>query len=277
MRRKGYLSGLAAFSLFSLLYVGYAQFSFSSFDPNDPIQRNGSAYIASGHLVLTPASGNQAGSAYYQTKQSLSNGFSTTFRARFTNPGNGGADGIAFIVQSSDLNLVGSNGGGIGYSGFSNFVIEFDTWENGSPLDRPGTHIAVMTRWNIPNSSAHNDGSELGFETLPFDLDPADNSGIWDITITYTPSGSLATIDVTLAQVNGSNSYSWSLVGINHTLFTAYILDGAGDAWVGFTAATGAAWNYHAIESWSFVPEPASLLALGCGLTGLLAWRRRRV
>lgn len=57
-------------------------------------------------------------------------------------------------------------------------------------------------------------------------------------------------------------------------------------AYVGFTAGTGAGWENHDIVNWTFantaqitpsaVPEPGSLLLLGVGICGLALASRRR-
>jgi len=65
-------------------------------------------------LRLTSATNYQSGSAFSLNKVSVAK-FSTHFKFKMTNLGNGGADGITFIIQPNSSNELGDKGGGIGY------------------------------------------------------------------------------------------------------------------------------------------------------------------
>ena len=70
--------------------------------------------------------GSFAGSAWYNTKQIVSDGFRTTFRYKFTGVG---ADGMAFVIQNDTAATaaLGSSGGDKGYAGISNsLAVEID-------------------------------------------------------------------------------------------------------------------------------------------------------
>ncbi|MBK9519957.1 MAG: Ig-like domain repeat protein [Anaeromyxobacter sp.] len=70
-----------------------------------------------GWLRLTPATGNQAGSAIYNTAFASTNGIAITFD--YADYGGTGADGFSFyLINGTTISpTVGSNGGPLGYSG----------------------------------------------------------------------------------------------------------------------------------------------------------------
>ncbi len=68
---------------------------------------NGNAMFVTGTstvLQLTSSSGNQTGSAWYNTPQVVQNGFTTSFQFQFTNPSTPPADGITFVIQNAGIN-----------------------------------------------------------------------------------------------------------------------------------------------------------------------------
>jgi hypothetical protein len=103
---------------------------------------NGDATIQPGNVFqLTPAIGNQSGSVWNNIQINLNNPFHFNIDL-FLGCNNGGADGIAFVLQPISTSL-GSSGGGLGYAGINpSFAVEFDTWQNSS--DPSYDHIAIQ-------------------------------------------------------------------------------------------------------------------------------------
>lgn len=118
---------------------------------------------------------NAVGAIWYNSYQDWSNGFVTEFNMKIENPtcmmrtvtqckigllgycfwekyasveSRCGADGYAFVLQSSGPSATGVPAGGLGYKMLSNaFAIEFDTWTNeelNDPVVANERHISVI-------------------------------------------------------------------------------------------------------------------------------------
>ncbi len=241
---------------------------------------NSSAALVSGGstvLQITSSTGNQTGSAWYLTPQTVESGFTTTFQFQFTNPSNPPADGIAFVVQNSGtgaIGFTGGSGGAIGYgdadantdpsqgSGIPNsLAIEFDTFQNGwdpAAVNGSVSHVAIQSCGTGPNTSHHGvlcggttgNNSTLGAPVVTANMaDGATHS----VTITYVPAcpsctpATVANIQVVLDGVSlYPNGVAVDLSSIG--------LGSGGTAYVGFTGATGGDWETQDIESWTFAP-----------------------
>jgi len=91
---------------------------------------SGTAYYngSIGGIVLTPPRGNSAGAAWFDSRISLTSPFNFTFLVYLGN-NDGGADGIAFVLQNTGTSALGKTGGSVGYEGISPSVaVKIDTW-----------------------------------------------------------------------------------------------------------------------------------------------------
>ncbi len=263
--------------------------SFSDFSSAANLALNGNAALPPGNgtanaLRLTPAFPSQAGSAWFNIQQPVAGGFTTKFQFQFTGASNPPADGIAFVIQNSSLSALGQGGGSIGYAdgggdcdgtpcdtggGIPNsLAVEFDTFDNTTATGDPNAnHIAVQSCGldeggnPLPNSPAHVSPNDFNFPncligTIASSISPTmSDGGVHTVIIDYIPAHSC-----------GGDSCPASLTvnldGID-VLTTIVTLEvemnlNSGKAWVGFTGATGAAFENHDILSWTFTPHSSS-------------------
>jgi Legume lectin domain len=239
------------------------------------VETNGDAVVTGGVLQLTPNTTGQAGSAWFATQQPVASPFSTTFTFKLSNPSagsEGNADGIAFVIQNSALTALGPDGCGIGFGdsayctsstgGIPNsLAVEFNTFENPN-VDTSNNDVTIQS---CPVTEANPTGANSVDPTctikvnnsLPITL--ADGN-VHTVTITY--SGSSTTLLDVLVDNNdlfpGGVIFNLANIGLN-----------AGNAWVGFTAATGGGDDNQDILSWTFSPNTQSAVT-STGTTGVI-------
>jgi hypothetical protein len=212
-------------------------------------------------LRLTPNSTDTSGSAWFSTQQPVGTGtFSTTFTFQLSgaNTSYGPADGIAFVIQNSPppgTNALGPDGCGIGFGDDSvagcapatggipnSLVVEFNTYFN-QGIDPNNNDITIQNcSGTLPNSVDPSCSIAVN-ANLPSTM--ADGN-IHSVTINYSgPATKL--LDVTLDNVDlfpGGVMFDLTTLGLNN-----------GNAWVGFTAATGGGDDNQDILSWTFTPQ----------------------
>ncbi|MGB7846594.1 MAG: L-type lectin-domain containing protein [Candidatus Acidiferrum sp.] len=241
-------------------------------------------------LRLTPNTPGVPSSAWYTNPANsvelpvplpLANGFSTTFTFQITAPaGIGSADGIAFVVQNdpTGTSALGGGGGGIGFAGLTeSFAIEFDTFCNGGDICTPA---------GTPNAK-YSSADELSVNSCGPNANTSDHTvlggpngvtctfGAVDLSVLKSPiylaDGNFHTAQITYvppATYDGScppgsalgiaacGSLTIILDGqsaLTVPFSTGYLgLDANSDAFVGFTAGTGAGYQNQDIVSWSF-------------------------
>ncbi len=119
----------------------------------------GSAYVdgTTDEYILTPDLNSQAGTLwsfdYVNLDQPMYAELAIYLGA------NDGADGLTFMftTDSRGISAIGNFGGGLGAEGISpSVVIEWDTWNNGSPHDGPLDHTAVVANGDVYQTNPAN-------------------------------------------------------------------------------------------------------------------------
>jgi Bacterial lectin len=201
----------------------------------------GNAVRLEDRLRLTAAQESQTGAAWLSPKQSVQGGFEATFPWQISrNTQENGADGFAFVIQNANGLALGDGGGGIGYSGIANsLAIELDTLQNppeefGGELGDPAdNHISVQTRGTLPNSA--DPTFSLGSTTaIPLLAD----GNVHTTKVAYVPG----TLTIFL------DDLTKPVLTVPVDLGITLSLDN-GEAWIGFTAATGGRSQAHDILS----------------------------
>jgi hypothetical protein len=196
---------------------------------------NGSAALVSGDSVLrvAPVGIGNSGSAFITQSYGVFDrtSFSVFFQFRI---GDGsGADGMAFVVQnnSAGANAIGGAGGGIGYSSMSESVaVEMDTYYNSS-WDPDENHVGINLEGNLTSATDFTPGADLNSGASQYmwvDYNGAFNElSVYYNTTNSKPGSPNTTLDIDLFDQIGGNAY------------------------VGFTAATGGGTDNHDIEDFS--------------------------
>lgn len=243
----------------SVSQAGATVFTYADFSSTAGLTLNVNAAQAGNELRVVPSLQVQVGSVFYTAPVDVTS-FSTSFTFRITSPLNGGADGLAFIVQGAGANAIGAGGGGLGYEGLTNGVaVEFDTWNNGLPYDPSDNHVGIDTGGSVVSNVTANIAPSF------------ENGAIWYAWVNYNGS-QLDLFLNTSATKPGAATLSY-LVDIP-------AMTGGANAWVGFSGGTGFAAEDTDVLSWTFadhasVPEPATLGLMGLGLLAVSVLRKR--
>ena len=193
-------------------------------------------------LRLTPLQTNVSGAAWFGTRQLVADDFYCDFSFAITPAG--GADGLAFVIQNTLPALVGPNGCRLGYHGIPNSVaIEIDTFSDASCQagvigDPPAIHVSVHTLGTNANSVSET--ASIGATTGVPDL--AD-SGTHRVRLRYTASEAALRVFV--------DDLGTPVLRVAIDLSATLSLT-SGQAYVGFSAATGASAAVHDLLSWRF-------------------------
>jgi gliding motility-associated-like protein len=177
---------------------------------------------------LTAASNTQSGSVWNVNLLNLSNPFNFTFDV-YLGCNDGGADGLAFVLQPLSVNA-GSSGGGIGYAGISpSLAVELDTYQNGG--EPAYDHMALQRNGVV----GHNGPNTL---TGPVPITPTsanvEDCAWHQLNVVWDPTTNTFTV-----YFDGALRMTYTGDIINN------IFGGNPNVYWGFTAATGGANNLH--------------------------------
>jgi hypothetical protein len=190
---------------------------------------NGSASFLGGECYqLTPDASGQAGTFFSQNPIDLTMPFSEQASFFFGCKDVNGADGIVFILTTTNTAL-GVGGGGLGYQGITpSIAIEYDDYLNGNFGDPASDHMAVLSMGQID----HNMATNL--------VGPTNISNIEDCAehcffVDWNP------VTQTLTAVLDDNTISYTGDIIN-TIFS-----GNSSVYYGFSSGTGSLSNPHRV------------------------------
>lgn len=251
---------------------------------------------------LTPSEPDRTGSMWYTEELEILSGFECGFRFQITDLSREcnfvkdrsfgtkqykacavhGGDGFAFVVHgsSSGLDSIGEGADGMGYDGLVNsMAVEFDTWYNPERGDLFADHVSVHSGGpRRPNNAGQTTQLGLAKEHALADGQPhvARVRYFPEIRYEYV-SQFTATSEMleyikdneegrrvgTLAVFVDDNTSPLLAMPINLSILLALK---EGNAYVGFTAATGRSWEKHDIVAWYCCEEPPCLHADTIGM-----------
>lgn len=190
---------------------------------------NGSAsYLGGDCYQLTPDSPAQAGSFFSQNPIDLTQPFYEEATFSFGCKDANGADGIVFILATTNTAL-GVGGGGLGYEGITpSIAIEFDDYFNGSYGDPTSDHMAVVSMGSV------NHGASTSL-VAPINLTNIEDCMDHCFVISWDPVALRLTAAIDEEQI----SYAGNIV--------ANIFSGNALVYYGFSSGTGSLSNLHTV------------------------------
>lgn len=237
----------------NILNCGPGSFEVANFSNLNLFNTIGDAASENGKLELTKLETYSKGALWTKNKMDVGRGFVSTFSFRFANGycndphdiTNPGADGLAFVIQNSTFDAIGTTGGGLGYHGIPNsLAVEFDTYKN--TYDSSEFHVAIQTNNQSQNTSQHSPSSTLAItENVP--------SMKADGTIYY------AKVEYNYTDKNRLKVYLGTDMNFSQPILDVYYvfleniltLDGKAAAYVGFTSSTGLCYEKNTLLDWS--------------------------
>jgi hypothetical protein len=236
--------GALALLIASFSLPATAGFVFTDFSDVSGLNLVGNAAQSGTALRLTPSLLSQTGAAWYGSQIAVGGGFTTDFTFRISDLQNTGSDGFTFAVQNSSGTAMGLGGGDVGYGGIANSVaVKFDTHQNGG--EPPAPFVSVQAGGNA---------AAFGALATAASIPNIKDAAVHTARIQYAPGTMPVILDNMSTPVLNVSLLLSSLISLND-----------GEAYVGFTAATGGGFENHDILSWrvTSVPEPGTLALLG--------------
>lgn len=265
----------------------------SKIDPNQtdnpPVQ---STHTAIQQTFPLP---NQSSSMWFSVPQKISSGFTSYFAFKMTPDtldSYATADGIAFVIQNSagggavqdctssgaGPSIVGGRGGCMGYGGIDNsLAIELDTYRNEwDPVDNStpfnDNHIAIQNCGpGLPNNPRHTTSCQVNFNgniaaiNSQLGVTLADGN-VHEVVVVYSGPNeavpNLLQIYIDPPFVPETHTPTAAAVPVLSGIYNIAAnlnLRNSGSAndsaFVGFTSATGSAFEQHELMAWTFTPH----------------------
>jgi hypothetical protein len=212
-------------------------------------QTNGTVpLIATNVLRLTDGSGGDASSAFFKTAQYVGGNWTASFT--YSSHG-GGADGAAFVLQTTNATAVGEPGGGLGYAGILGRSLAFEI--NLFDGNNQTRGVALVT-----------DGA-VGIYQSSAPVIPTTTNDI-HVTLNWVDG----VLSVSLTEAVTGNNFS-----TNYTVGPISDILGGNVAYIGFTGADGGITSRQTISDFQFhsVLPPVSLSAAPLsGNSFILSW-----
>ena len=187
---------------------------------------------------LTDNLGGQNGAIWHKAPFYISEDF--CLKAQVYLGATDGADGLAFVMQTA-VTASGVGGGGLGYQGVTpSFALEFDTYWNSEGSDLYTDHVGLMK-----NGSVDHGASQWGVS--PVDVGNIDDNYWRYFKLFWNSDTKKLSV---LLDLNADGDFSDS----GETVFNDVSVDlgsvfTSGNAYWGFTAATGAATNLQQVRN----------------------------
>jgi len=181
------------------------------------------AIITNNTLVLTDNNGGEANSAFYNQAQFVGGAWTASYTY---NSHGGGADGSAFVIQTTNTTALGGGGGQLGYTGIGGGSLAFEINLYGP--NTPG--IAIAT-----------DGVTGGYQPAG-NVDVTSTNDIWVVL-----NWANGVLTANLTEANTGATYT-----TNKTIGSIIDLLGGNVAYVGFTGADGGVSSFQTVSNFSF-------------------------
>ena len=196
---------------------------------------NAYATLNDSRLQITTGLNIEESSAWFHTPVNIQT-FTTDFTIQLSNPG---ANGMTFAIQNAgaNVNALGGNGSGLGYSGIGNsLAIKFDFF---TPVGTGTDSTGLYTNGVSPTTPAI-DLSSTGINLLSDDT----------MAVHLVYDGTTLTMTITDMVTAATWSTSWTI--------NIPSIVGSNTAYVGFTGSTGAETASQKVLTWSFFPGAGS-------------------
>jgi hypothetical protein len=187
---------------------------------------------------LTDNLGGQRGAIWHKAPFYVTDDF--CIQAQIYLGANDGADGLAFVMQPS-YSALGVGGGGLGYQGLtSSFALEFDTYQNSEDNVSYNNHVGLTKNGDV-------DHGESQWGVSPVDVGNIEDNK-WRYFKMFWDSGTKKlSVSIDL-NADGDFLDSGEIVYNDVTIDLGSIFS-SGNAYWGFTAATGAVTNLQQVRN----------------------------